>query len=584
KTAIAVMLIIQLTRSSTQSPNLEFLGKLFENNLTRARTTVILQHHEDRNCELQDWNRRETATLRLNQLARVEMKKYFNALSVGLVCIGKDSDLSLVDTLAEIFDQMRHVEVILWIQKEVTQEMLQRILHQAKRNEYLQILILEVSREQGEILSAHCFCALPNSQIVQVDKMAGFPKVPFDFTGRVANVLPDYDAIDYQSIKSNNLSQHFKWLNGNRHIILFAKKYNLTLKSIPSPRNDPSAFNVTPDILMTSQITSTKMDLKYLNPFDLHELKVVVPCRRTRTIRDILKQLDIKSSLLYILPVYATFVVVETIILMVTHRINGRAFQLTSLYNSLLNLRAIRAILGLSFPISRRANPSLRQLFLAISVFGLIFSNFFSCKLTAMLTKHSHYPKVTNFQELRASDLSVVVNAKVRAYIENEIDTNFFNETIIRIYEVSPTENARLLLLLNDSFAFIVVSDRWSALNVYQNSKGRKLLCESKDLTIIHGMPKMHILQKNSIYDWHISKFLLRIHESGISNHWLFQTPYFIHKILNTTLDFKPRGKEVPLRIADLNWLWLFLGCGYLFATFVFIIEITLRGLRKWIK
>ncbi|KAH8374682.1 hypothetical protein KR200_003548, partial [Drosophila serrata] len=538
-------------------------------------TMVILQHHQDRNCELQNWNHRGIPTVRINQPSRVKVRGHFNTLCVGLVCIGKDSDLSLVDTLAEVFDGMRYERIVLWIQKEDTQQMLQRISHQAKLHKYLQVLILEVSREQGEILSVHSFLALPNSEIFQVDKMAAFPKFSIDFTGRVANVLPEYDAIDY--LPDDNISAPLQWRNTNRQIIMFARKYNLTLKMVPSPRNRSSAFNITPDILMTSQMTSTKMDLKFLNPFDLFELKVVVPCSRMRTIGDILKQLDIKSSLLYILPVYATFVVVETIILMVTNRIIGHSYQLTSLNLSLLNLRAIRAILGMSFPTSHRANPSLRQLFLAISVFGLMFSNFFSCKLTALLTKHSHYPQVTNFQELRDSDLTVIVNTRIRTYIENELGHHYFNETIIRINEVSTKESARLLLLLNDSFAFTIVSDHWIALNSLQKSQGRKVFCESEDLTIIHGMPRMHILQKNSIYDWPLSQFLLRVHETGIHKHWLSQIPYILHELLNISLAIKPRPKEVPLRVADLNWLWLLLGCGYGLATFVFIIELSLR-------
>ncbi|KAH8340874.1 hypothetical protein KR059_008856 [Drosophila kikkawai] len=578
KTAITVMLIIQITLSNTQSPNLKFLNKLFENikKVNPVETLVILQHLQDRNCELQDWNRREIPTLRINQLAKIEVRRNFNTQGLGLVCIGKDSDFSLIDNMAEVFDGMRQERIILWMQKEVTQEVLQRISHKIKLYEYLQVLILEVSIDQGEILSAHRFLAVPNSQIVQVGKMAAFPRIVVDFTGRTANVLPDYDALRpvYAQL-ADNLSTPFQWLQKNHQIMLFARKYNLKLKVISSSKS-----NVSPDILMSSRMTSTKMDLKYLNPYDLSTLMVVVPCSRLRSISSILKQLDIKSNLFYILPVYVTFVAVETIILLVTHRINGRAYQLTNL-NPLLNLRAFRAILGLSFPISRRANPSLRQLFLAISVFGLIFSNFFSAKLTALLTKHSHYPQVRNFDDLRASDLSVVINNGIRTYIETEIDPKFFNETITRVHWVTLAEKTRLFLSLNDSYAYVIISDNWKVFESYQKSFGRKVLCDSKDLTIIHGMPKMHVLKKNSIYDWPLSNFLLRVRESGLHKHWINRTPYIFHKIFNATLSIKPKQMEVPLRIADLNWLWLLLGCGYGLATFVFIIEIMLKGLKK---
>lgn len=567
------MLLIHLARSNMQSPNLEFFNNIFEG-ITKegsVETILILQHHQDRNCQLRDWNHREIPTLRFNQQAKVEVRRHFNFQSVGLVCIGKDSDLSLLDTLAEDFDRMRQERIIVWIQKKVTHEMLQRITHQAKLYEFLQVLIFEVSAEHGMILTGYRFEAYPNSQMVQLDKAFGFCKKPVDFQGRTAHVLPDKEAIIpiYTQLGAN-VSQPFYRMH-DHVMLLFARKYNLNMKVIGSSQRDLA------DIQLSLQMTSSKSDMKNLNPFDLSSLKVVVPCSRERTIGDILKQLDLKCSLLYILPVYGIFVVAETFILIVTHRINGRAYQLTSL-NPLLNLRAFRAILGLPFPISRRANLSLRQLSVAISVFGLIFSNFFSCKLTALLTKHSNHPQVQNFHDLRTSDLTVIGTDSFRTYIENEIDPNFFKKTITRVNWLRNAERIRLLFSLNDSYAYIIHSENWSVHDSYQKSLGRKVLCDSKDLTIIQGIPMMHVVQKNSIYAWPLSKYLVRIYETGIRRHWIDRSLYFLHKSLNATPRAEPKHMEVPLCISDLNWLWFLLGCGYGLATLVFIVELMLRG------
>ncbi|XP_017007332.2 uncharacterized protein [Drosophila takahashii] len=270
-------------------------------------------------------------------------------------------------------------------------------------------------------------------------------------------------------------------------IIVFAKKYNLSLVIIGSSKKD---LNVIPDIYLHSELTSNGTDVRNLSPYDMSSLIVVVPCSRKRAIRDVFRQLKVLPLLLWILPIYVVFVVVETCILMLTHRFRGHTYRLTCM-NRLLNLRAFRAILGLPFPISRRSSFSLRQLFMAISVFGLVFSNFFSCKLSALLTKHSHHPQVSNFDELRGSDLSVIVRHNIRIYIENKFGSEFFEDCIPRAIFLNNSEVTRLMLSLNDKYAYIMLFEKWTVLDNYQKSIKRNILCTSKDLTIMSGIPRI---------------------------------------------------------------------------------------------
>ncbi|XP_070072679.1 uncharacterized protein [Drosophila takahashii] len=286
----------------------------------------LLHHNESGSCALHSWHQQEIPTLRFNQLAIASIKNHFNHHSLSVVCITKDSDTILLDTLAKDIDGMRLERIILWIQRNVTEELLHTISKQSEKHSFLQLLIVE---------------AIGNPYNLSLKVM----QAPIGESNQSILRIPDF--------QFNSL------FNGNQHI-------------------------------------------KYINPYDISTIIVIVPCGREMRIEEVFKHLDLKSWLLHILLVYGIFVLAETFILVVTHRISGKAYRLTTL-NPVLNLRAFRALLGMSFPVSRRSSLSLRQLFLMITVFGFVFSNFFSCKLSALLTKHSRHSEVRNFEELQTN-------------------------------------------------------------------------------------------------------------------------------------------------------------------------------------
>ncbi|KAH8340875.1 hypothetical protein KR059_008857, partial [Drosophila kikkawai] len=318
-------------------------------------------------------------------------------------------------------------------------------------------------------------------------------------------------------------------------------------------------------------------NIKSVSPYDISSLKIIVPCARELSIEEAFKRIDVRSWLLHIVLVYAIFVAAETFILVVTYKISGQAYRLTIL-NPLVNLRAYRAILGISFPISRRASLSLRQLSLYISVFGLISSSFFSCKLSALLTKPWHHPQVDNFEELEASRLPVITSQTYRHYIESNVGVMF---NLTRIKYVSQTDGCHMMIALNYSNAYFLFSEFEKVFKKYQKSFGRNNLCESRNLTFIQGLPMMYELKKNSIFATPIFRYLIRINEAGIMDHWMTNSAYYMRKALNHTHFKYNERKDEPLSIGHLKWVWCVLGCGHGIALITFVIEILLGGRRK---
>ncbi|XP_043064845.1 uncharacterized protein LOC122320716 [Drosophila ficusphila] len=398
-----------------------------------------------------------------------------------------------------------------------------------------------------------------------------------NFMGKRANVLPNWETpLKLYTPVSSNVSVPLQHVQ-DTEIILFAKKYNLSLEIMGSEEDKLGGpDDQTPDIRLTSELSTRTEDLTNLNPFDLYSLMVMVPCSRRRSVHEIFAQLNLQSWAQYILPVYVAFVAVETFILVVNQRIYGHAYHV-SLLNPLMNLRAFRGILGLSFPTGRRTSPSLRQLFLSISVFGVVFSNYFSCKLSAVLTMNSPHPQVENFKDLRESGLPTVVSHITRDYITREVDINFFNRTIPNTLSVDKMDHVIMTLSLNDSYAYIISSENWNFIKNYQHAFNRKVFCISNDLVITHGVPKKYVLGNNSLFDWPLSKFLLKVQEAGIATHWIKESPYLIRNDLNLTVRPNREFGNVPISVVDLKWLWFVLGFGYGLSTLVFIIELSMR-------
>ncbi|KAH8383887.1 hypothetical protein KR009_011084 [Drosophila setifemur] len=580
-TKLAILLAL-LKGVTPESSHLRFLNKLFERiqHKENALTLFMLQHNQSTNCSIKDWNPPGTPILRYNQLAKINIRKHFNHRSICVVCICKDSEMELIDNLAESLFRMRQERIILWIQAKVTQEMIEFVSKRADRHQFLQILILGIGAdsEEPEIIlrmEAHPIPHFHRIENVFVDIKHIYHSIflphGIDFKGRIANILPDWKA---GGVIHKRITPHFAFplirIQDNE-FIEFALKYNLMLRIL----NDSDAnSSVSPDVEFNTRMNSDRTYINNLNPYDKSSLMVVVPCGKEKTIAEVFKQLDVRSLLLYLLPVYVTFVAVETIILVVTYRICGQTYRMTYL-NPLLNLRAFRAILGLPFPTCLPATLSLRQLFLAISIFGLVFSNFFSCKLSALLTKHSVHPQVLNLDDLRESDLNIVVSPSVRSHIESELGPDYFERYLPRLLYMNESDRIIQMYSLNDSNAVVTFSENWNVFQTFQNSIGQRVMCNAKNLTIIDGLPMRYKMRNNSLLDQPLSIFLIRIKESGLMGNWLARSPFLIKSTLNLKNYIAPI-QTYPLTFNDFTWLWCILGSGYLLAIVAFIAEVAL--------
>ncbi|KAH8340620.1 hypothetical protein KR059_002656, partial [Drosophila kikkawai] len=570
------LLILLLSQALTEvlvERQLKFLNRLikFIEKHRSIQTITVLQDSKDKNCSLQDWNPSSIPILRSNEKTLIALRPNFNNLALALVCMDNDSDTKMLNHLAKTFESVRQERIILWMQRQPRKQLFQLILKQVDEFKFIEMLILQMGEYPPIIYRVHLH---PSPHFVRFDNISSLQRNVFtpnsiDFMGRTAIVdanITRPDSLDFLKID-------------HKEIFEFARHYNLTLKLCVENQGNASSFDIqlNPQFLSKNALAD---QLAYVGQFMSSSMIVMVPCAREMSLKEVFKQLDIRAWLFYIFCVYALLVLVETFLLVVTYRMSGRTYRATRI-NPIVNLRAFGAILGMSFPVSSRDTLSLRQLFLAMSIFGMVFSNFFGCKLSALLTKHSHHGQVTNFEELRASGMTVIVDPIVWSFIESNLHADFFRQVIPNAMTMPRTERAVLLLTMNESYSYIILKENWPHINNYQISKGRKAFCVSPDLGIIDNIPMIFFLQKDSIYKWPLSKAVTRLQEAGISQLWKRNKYHDARRAMNLKISKSVKPKLASLSLEHLKLLWYLLVLGHGTAALVFSLEVIFYQLNK---
>ncbi|KAH8264046.1 hypothetical protein KR038_001002 [Drosophila bunnanda] len=578
---LIIILSLPLMSGSEQEPQLRILNKLVKiiESQEVIETVITFQHHQDKNCTLKDWNSREIPILRTTELSSFEVRRFLSKYMLALVCIDGDFDNTLLNALAKILANLRQQRIILWTQRKPTKKFLADISEQASKFRFLQLLVVSMGHHSKGVLSFYRLHPFPSARFIKVKnnltiKSHVFPDPIFNYKGLSA-IVKIYHSDFTVPIKTN--TGFFPIASGeDMEIVEFSRRYNLDLKLYNENVSDHFDIQLTPRFIREDDILAQS---DFVKATSAASLLVVVPCSNDRSLKDFLRNLDLQTWLLYLLPVYGTFVVVESLVLVMTYRMTGQTFRLTNL-NPLLNLRAFRAILGLPFPELHRTSLSLRQLSLAITIFGFIFSNCFSCKLSAILTKPLPRPQVTNFEELRASGLTTITDLYAHSFIENNIDPKFFNQVIPKFLIIKPVDRIKFILSLNDSYSYIIYSKNWPYYQKVLGSMGKINHCTSKDLIIVPNLPRMYVLQSNSIFKRMLSIFLAYVQEAGLTPYW----NRGILQVLMRTLKLKDERNMVtgpnPLTLQQLKYLWHLLAIGYGIAIAAFLVEIFLRKLR----
>ncbi|EDW97957.2 uncharacterized protein LOC6537700 [Drosophila yakuba] len=575
-----ILLLSQAVSEETEFPQLKYLNKVVRLmiKLHKMETLVIVQHHLHHNCNLQHWNSHGMPTIRSDDQGKISMKDTFNSRTLAIVCMGESAHISLLRNVFETFGKMRQQRLILWTQMEPKEDFLKEISNRATEFKLLHLLVLQAGPEGP--LSFYRQIPFPSAHFKRIENIwhlndSEFVNNELNFHGKTAIVKHDYNwTIEMGNIRNCPISRL-----EDIEVFEFAKKYNLNLQFF----NDVDRF----DIELRKRIiylNNVSQPIDFGTPMSFSSLLIVVPCDTYLSLQDVIKQYGIQKWILYIILVYVIFVLIEITFLKVTFRFSTQPHHQEFL-NPLVNLYAFRAILGLPFPLPRRSSLSLHQLFLAIVMFGMIISIFINCKLSSMLTKPYPRTQVTNFKELQASGLTVVMDEDANNFIEEKFALEDTKQYMPRKAVLTYAERVKLLISQKDGYAFALFSDNFFAIRNYQRSRGVRAHCSSVDLVIARNVPRVYILGNNSILEWPLMRFTSIMEESGIINHWRKNIPRSNVKNLKEITISNDRVPAVlPLSMEHLTWLWCLLILGYSISMIVFLVEISLKRRKKILK
>ncbi|XP_032579614.1 uncharacterized protein LOC6607383 [Drosophila sechellia] len=579
KLLVLPLIYLSLTKGG-KNPQLKFLRELISviEEGREIRTIMVIKHSRDENCHLDQWNPSGSPILRANEMGSIRISGYFNDQTVILACMGENSDYGLLKSLANAMDNMRQERIILWSQREPTKMLLDYISQQADRYNFVQMIIVAMNEDPDAVPSLQQLNPYPTPRCCQLTNISNIKGPSFigsglSFHGRTAILKESVDSNIRFKVRSPSGPIPLSELK-DYEIVQFAVKYNLSLKLYD--QNDTKSDNF--DIQLGPRFITKDFptQMPFVSPNTACSLIVIVPCSPKWRFMDVLHKLGVLKLIGCFLIAYGVFVLIECVILWLTHRISGREVCLTSL-NPLLNPRAFRGILGLPFPEFRRSSISLRQLFLVISVFGLVYSNFVSCTLSALLMKPAQNPQVRNFKELRDSGMVTIMDKYTHSYIENHIDSEFFDNVLPNYLILQKKETLRMLLNFNDSYSYIMYTTTWRSLKTLQKSLDERVFCEAESLTIAWNLPRMYVLGNNSVLKGMLTRYITYIPQTGIPEAWTKKLPKALKLLYNVTYPRRIKEEAVPLSIQHLSWIWHLLVIGESIAIVVFILEILLQ-------
>ncbi|XP_043064846.1 uncharacterized protein LOC122320717 [Drosophila ficusphila] len=566
---LLVLLLFCAQTAGIENPRERFLDDLLNSihNERSVDTLFLLQQSGDPNCSFQDWNPRGIPTLRANEKSILNIKKYYNDNALALVCITKNSFQVLLNILARTFDGMRQERIVLMIPHKPSSDLIKTISRKIEHLQFLHMILLVVEEPYNTEfpVTAHRMKPFPEPHFKRVRNLFSGTKIfkkPVNFQGKVASAIRDRDFSPYKF--TLNL------------VTAFSRKYNTTIKpqrSVNQKRNKTRKEYF--DIDMTMVMNDSKNLTGYVNLIGVTAtLMIAVPCGKELSSMDIFKEVGMGTVAWSALIFYILFGLVESAFVYLSPPKNGRKVSVKFM-NPLVNLRALRALLGQSFPVSNRYGLPIRQLFLLMSLMGTLFGCFFGCELSSFLTKKPLYPQVNTFPELRESNLTIGVDNPTRYFIERELDRDFFRTEVPNMKNFTFTGFTKLVESFDMNFGLLVHSQPWNALKQELEVLNKKMYCDAKDLTIIHNVPLMLPVRKNSILAPYLHDFNIDVFDTGLMMHWIKVADQEIKNDVKSVLkSFEMEPSYVPLSFEHFKWLWTLLGISYAFSIMVFIMEI----------
>ncbi|XP_061394526.1 uncharacterized protein LOC133330073, partial [Musca vetustissima] len=245
---------------------------------------------------------------------------------------------------------------------------------------------------------------------------------------------------------------------------------------------------------------------------------IMVPIEKPHSYKEfIYRSMNLHFFLRFILSMLVLSIILE-LGTKVLHLQRNEQYSIT-LDKLILNTKVFRGIFGWSFKLQPRATKSLKILYTVLFVRGLLVTVQFSAILQSFLTHPLTVP-ITNFQELRAANLKVVIFKNDLDFIKQSRGYNYKRFLSgLEIYS-DYEKYRRLHSSFNTSYAYPVHYAQWYIYSTQQRSFSKPLFRLSRICLPNMGITGF-VLPQNSLYLQPLNKFIIRAKEFGFNEYWL---------------------------------------------------------------
>ncbi|XP_017053591.1 uncharacterized protein LOC108096492 [Drosophila ficusphila] len=572
---------------------IQFLKDFLEAvNKEKAFSTILLMQREFHKNDLLEglypilW-----PIIRLDETETIELINYYNSEMLCLVYLEFPEDIVIIPALAENTNHMREARIAIFLQFKPSTNFLQEIANQAEEFKFLHMLIIEDS------LKIQRLQPFPQTSFQLIDQpfeeMKIFPHQYCDFMGKVALTLPDF--VPPRSFFSIDPRTGREKPSGYIYNVMktFSESHNITLK-LETTLNDTAQTEIIRktiegelDLPISGQLTN----FRHANGSRIESLlgitgiSIAVPCGKELSMPEKLSKRHREALPILFITSYILMTSVEAILRILWNRIRNISGNYNILH-MVINCRVLRCILCMSIPMGNQFRSVRGQFTMVMSFTGVIIYCMVAAQISTILTMGPQYHHAMNFEELRESNLTVVVNRLNFVSMTMGMDSDFISESLPNPWIVSSIEQMKMIGALNTSYAYQIFTYKGDPFTNLQEHSIRKAFCRPKNLEIINGLSFSSILQRNSIYAIPLREFANQLWSGGILVHWVEEAVReYISSIRATRfgkLPFESRFKALNLQ--DYGSTWQLVLMGYSLAIFVFIGEVILGKLKRRLR
>ncbi|KAH8370531.1 hypothetical protein KR093_003971 [Drosophila rubida] len=547
-------------------------------------TMLLLQHRNQLPCNGMEQVAAAATwpTLRLNNEANFYLRSSQSTEMLALLCLteSREVNMEMWQALATNLNNMRHVRLlVLQHEAQSLRQLLEELSAIAQKLRFPHVVLLAAT---GHVYRLQPYGSVSWLQL-QLDTDTRSPQRVFvkqhNYHLLVAHTLPD-QVTSLSLVYVDKKTQLLRMTGFVARLMQeFTRVHNISLRwqrpvmageelSIILLRNMTLNGTLNLPITLCGFEEASALGI-YSYPYDIPSWFIMVPCPRQIATADVFPALFNWRILSLLFGCYSVFVLLDS---MLGSVLTKSKFEWTNL---ICNERVLSGIVGQSLLIRAHSTLSSKITQAQLFVVSLMIGTIVSAHLKTLLTKPPTERKISNFPELKDSDLRIFFEESEHYYVSRMSITSPIHPVRSKIEYLPTNEFYAQRKSLSVLQGFSVTLTEWNMIKRQQEHFHQPAFCYYPDLVFHLNLLMSVPLEANSIYAESLDLFIHKTHSSGLLDYWKAEAVRDLIALgqisLKDPYQFEPFHE---FKVEDLLWVWLIIFMGSLVATLAFMGEL----------